>query len=595
MKYELRANQLVGTGGVGAIVDIGDESFVVCDTLTWGQPSTKVSLPRLESRLHRQLRRPPAAQAGSRGHVLLRRFPESLFCNRPKCRRIIIRWNEEKYGNPEGRPKCPYCSAEGSLVPMRFVAACREGHLSDVPWNLWVPHSKPTCRKSPQLRLDVDSSGTGGLESLVIHCLGCSGKRSLASITAKDAMRDVGAKCLGRHPWIYDDTASCSEPLEVLQRGATNLYYPMTASALSIGGETPDIGSELEELQSSADFQLLVKSAAKHMTGGNFVPPFIEEMINDVAAEHNLRPEQVLHALQERDAGSGDEIAEDFTEWSESEVLAEEWAFLSSPAAESYKANDLVCRASDPPRFGGRSPFSRVLLLSRLREVRALLGFRRVEPGAALVMAEAGKSFPNGTRPWVPAVEVFGEGIFIAFDEKWVSKWETALLEHPEERERLLTLETVRQSESYWFLPAVSPRFIALHTFAHALMRQLVFESGYSSSALRERIYAARGAAGVLIYTADGDSEGSLGGLVRQGQRDRLGDTILLALDKAIWCSADPVCSETNGQGLGGFNRAACHACALVPETSCPSANTLLDRGLLLGRHGVPGLLDGLV
>lgn len=84
-----------------------------------------------------------------------------------------------------------------------------------------------------------------------------------------------------------------------------------------------------------------------------------------------------------------------------------------------------------------------------------------------------------------------------------------------------------------------------------------------------------------MIYTADGDSEGSLGGLVRQGRRDRLAQSIAEALDQGRWCSSDPVCTETAGQGLGGFNRAACHACSLVSETSCTVANTLLDRRML--------------
>jgi hypothetical protein len=198
-------------------------------------------------------------------------------------------------------------------------------------------------------------------------------------------------------------------------------------------------------------------------------------------------------------------------------------------------------------------------------------------------------------RPWYPAVEVFGEGLFLSLDEAWVADWERRLQAHPAELDRISVLERTRRDENFWFLPTVTPRMIALHTLSHALMRQLVFESGYSSSALRERIYSGPGMAGILVYTADGDSEGSLGGLVRQGQPNRLGDTIRLSLDKVVWCSADPVCSETAGQGLGGFNRAACHACSLVPETSCTTSNTLLDRGLLLGRENMPGLLSNLL
>src|SRR4051794_36557947 len=95
-KYELRATQLIGTGGVGAIVDIGDESFIVCDTVEWGVPSERIHLDRMEDRLRRQLRRPPVDAPGSRGRVVLHRFPGSLFCNHHSCRRIVTRWSEAK-------------------------------------------------------------------------------------------------------------------------------------------------------------------------------------------------------------------------------------------------------------------------------------------------------------------------------------------------------------------------------------------------------------------------------------------------------------------------------------------------------------------
>lgn len=593
MKYELRANQLIGAGGVGAIVDIGDESFYVTDTTKWGRPSRRIVLPRMESRLRRRLYHPPEDVANSRGAVPLRRFPESLFCNRSQCRRIVVRWDEQKFGNPDGKPRCPYCGHEGSLVPMRFVAACRNGHLSDVPWNKWVSHSQDECRNQPQLKLLVKGGGTGGLESLVVKCLGCENSRDLGGITSPEAMKRVGARCLGRHPGIYDPDARCEEELEVLQRGATNLYYPVAASALALE-QTSEQSEDFNSLLEESDFKMLAQMYSATASSGNFVPPLIENMIAMVAATHGVTEDQVRLLL---DSGSepGPAWEDSAPEWNEAEILAEEWAFLMSAAATNCSREDLVCRESDTPRFKGKSPFDRILLIERLREVRAFLGFRRIDPSGELVSPDVGRTFEQGMRPWYPAVEIYGEGIFLSFDEEWVDDWELRIAKNAAEMARIEELERVRSEANFWFLPSVSPRHIAIHTFAHLLMRQLVFESGYSSSALRERIYAGPGMAGLLIYTADGDSEGSLGGLVRQGQPNRLGDTVLLALDKAQWCSADPVCSETNGQGLGGFNRAACHACSLVPETSCTSANTLLDRGLLLGRDGVPGLLGDLV
>ena len=154
-----------------------------------------------------------------------------------------------------------------------------------------------------------------------------------------------------------------------------------------------------------------------------------------------------------------------------------------------------------------------------------------------------------------------------------------------------------------WLPPDVSPRLVLLHTFAHLLMRQLSFSAGYASSALRERLYAADPAdtaptAGVLIYTAAGDAEGTLGGLARLGEADRLVPALAATLGAARWCSSDPVCREATAQGPDGLSLAACHACALASETSCVLGNVLLDRALVIDddlgflREPLTALLD---
>lgn len=145
-----------------------------------------------------------------------------------------------------------------------------------------------------------------------------------------------------------------------------------------------------------------------------------------------------------------------------------------------------------------------------------------------------------------------------------------------------------------------SPRFVALHTLAHGLVRRLAFDAGYSSSSLRERIYCDIGTgakAGLLIYTSESDSEGSLGGLVRQGESARLLRSLRLTIADLSWCSADPVCSELANQGIDGLNSAACHACCLLSETSCVFNNSLLDRRLVIGSPdgSIQGLLQHLV
>lgn len=236
----------------------------------------------------------------------------------------------------------------------------------------------------------------------------------------------------------------------------------------------------------------------------------------------------------------------------------------------------------------------RIVLADRLREVRALQGFRRVSPGSTFVPADTSRRLR-----WLPAVEVFGEGIFLTLDKGELTAWER----NEQVRDRVAGLrDDLSRSFQADRLAAVtgeelSARFVLLHTFAHLLIRQLSFESGYSTASLRERVYARpeNDQYGVLIYTAAGDAEGTLGGLVQQGEPPRLAETLLRMAEAAAWCSADPLCAEHTGQGFDNLNRAACHACALLPETSCETGNTLLDRALVVGGGQVPGYFEPIV
>jgi hypothetical protein len=153
----------------------------------------------------------------------------------------------------------------------------------------------------------------------------------------------------------------------------------------------------------------------------------------------------------------------------------------------------------------------------------------------------------------------------------------------------------VRLQGVFQVLPPLSPatrawaaKYLLVHSLAHILINQLVFECGYSTASLRERLYVSDDPvapmAGILIYTAAGDAEGTLGGLVQLGRPERLGQIMERALSRATWCSADPVCSENlGGQGSRLVNLAACHACVLLPETSCETINQGLDRAMVIG------------
>jgi hypothetical protein len=188
---------------------------------------------------------------------------------------------------------------------------------------------------------------------------------------------------------------------------------------------------------------------------------------------------------------------------------------------------------------------------------------------------------------WLPGVRVFGEGIFLTLNEQAVKKWldNHDVVHRYDEIVQNLNRIYVRLNRSPRVLP---PRFFLLHTLAHALIRRLSYECGYGSASLRERLYCSEHGShtmsGVLIYTAAGDCEGTMGGLVQQGKPGRFEPLLVGALEDSLWCSSDPLCVESHGQGIDSLNLAACHACCLLPETSCEEGNRFLDRVALVGR-----------
>jgi hypothetical protein len=230
------------------------------------------------------------------------------------------------------------------------------------------------------------------------------------------------------------------------------------------------------------------------------------------------------------------------------------------------------------------------VLVERLREVRALVGFTRVESPYDEAEIDPERLAPLSRTPtnWAPAAEVRGEGIFVELDEarldSWVAEnggWAQRFFDaHKAWRQRR------RISPAAAGFPGI--RYVLLHSLAHALMRELVVECGYSAASVRERIYSRDPdaddgpMAGILISTAASDSQGTLGGLVALGVPEELGRLLGSALRSAELCASDPLCAEheppTDGMTL---HAAACHACLFAPETACERGNRYLDRGTL--------------
>jgi hypothetical protein len=487
---------------------------------------------------------------------------------------------------------------------MRFVMACENGHLDDVPWDRWVHARKNVadegrCEEKWKLRFEAKRGAGGSLASLQIVCTSCNSRRSLAGMMGKDALRQIGVTCRGTQPWERrDKIVECGAVPRVLQRGAGNLYYAQVVSALDIPESGGSAGDQVEsEIRAHPDFADLVVETSS--TSGD-VPTALQKFIaKRIAKSAACEIDTVLKVARAEDP----EKNEDLPAYSEQEVMREEWQSLCKPPTGNDGPKSFTAEIEDirSAKFtlGLDKLIDSVVLMRRLREVRALRGFSRIMPSSTDRMV--GVDLKKG-MDWVPAVEVYGEGIFLRISEKALSAWEKSNRRLFVERYKVLAAR--KEDANLGFVADPDPRFILLHTFAHLLIRQLSFDCGYSASSLRERIYSAQGTgktepmAGILIYTADSDSEGSLGGLVRQGEVDRLIPTIVNAIETASWCSSDPICRELDGQGMAGLNRAACHACVLVSETSCVHSNTLLDRSFLVNEidtSDVNGFFDGVL
>ena len=239
-----------------------------------------------------------------------------------------------------------------------------------------------------------------------------------------------------------------------------------------------------------------------------------------------------------------------------------------------------------------RPYFSRIVRVVRLREVRALKGFTRINPPGDEDSPDIAP-IAVGDPGWLPAIEVRGEGVFLAFNQETLRPWEMQdIVEGRAQRVHrawhIEWQERYGEGDPPW---RITQRYLLAHTFAHALMRQLTLECGYSTAALRERLYVSDGddgMAGLLIYTATSDSDGTLGGLQRQGEAHRIERAVEAAVRSMEWCSSDPLCVEGMIAGSDGLSLAACHACVLAPETACEQYNRFLDRALLVGLPDTP-------
>lgn len=526
------------------------------------------------------------------------RFPQWHYC--PKCGLL-----KKLPLTARGKQHCPGCEAKGKkrgLVQVPFVAMCDHGHLQDFPWTEWV-HKSSTPKCSGKLHL----SATGGatLASQMVRCE-CGAERSLGQVTVAfgngeetelSKNLDSSGKrftCRGQRPWLgTEEGEPCSRPLRGSLRSAANIYFGQVSSALYLPqGEGPvsEIVKDLEQPPLSSLIRLLGKAATPEALRSQHPLLLKDYADNEIAAALEVA-QRDSHPVAPGETQS---------ESVQSDLRWDEYRFLCAGCNdEDLKVTQMGLQLYEPfiKEF-----FSGVSLVTKLRETRVFTGFTRVLPEDGRNREERKtllwRTTPLQDKQWLPAYVVFGEGIFVRFDEVRLNHWAASNKESLDERldPLLERFSKILDKRRLKYRP-IGPGFILLHTFAHLLMNRMTFECGYSSAALRERLYVSdengKSMAGVLIYTAAGDAEGTLGGLVRMGKPGNFEPLIRKAIDNARWCSADPVCMELGrrgGQGPDSCNLAACHNCALVPETACEEFNRFLDRILVVGELTSPDL-----
>lgn len=581
---EVRQSQIITTFGPGSLVDLPKYSVIMAG-LDGIVSDIEVKEPRLLEKVKRiqglahvsELRSPPRQldtfgtdTSGMRSYG----FPYWFITTQ-------IPGKNERYLVPGKKiERRKYKDDDGTLfsvVPVRFLRACRRGHIDDIDWKSFIHHGEKTCGV-PVYRI-TEIGNSGDASDIIVTC-SCGATRHLEE--AKEPGPVGLGHCNGKRPWLgYGAQEDCNEMSRLVIRNASNIYFPQVLGVISIpfkenvtlGDKVIKYLSRLEQVEEEAELKIVIKTQ-----------PDIKEDFRDI----NIS--EIWKCLEEirRNGRNPDNIslkdAEFETLFSSQDEIGQDW-----PAGNFYSK---AIKKEDWGKDSFMSRFSRLVLVHRLREVRALVGFTRIDK---LSLGIDGEFEDNETVhraslsinnvPWVPTVENRGEGIFIGFDIAKVNAWanQPAVIErsqHLVDGMRRLFHEKDREFNLTDFPGVV---YYMLHSFSHMLITAVSLECGYPASSIKERIYCSKQGYGILLYTGSPDAEGTLGGLIEAGRN--IHRYIKIALEMGELCSNDPVCSQhrpddnLDDKYLLG---AACHGCLLIAETSCEMSNNYLDRSLVI-------------
>ncbi len=592
---ELRRSQILTTFGPGAMVDLPSCSVLIGGLDFWKGDKERIYEERLQAWLSERLGVPelklfaPPVDSGeaSAAHTGIDVF---------KFPGWFLGQVDETWRAPDGRiyrtrPLLPwdrlvkenYLTRDRKLkpvVPVRFVQACVRGHISDIDWYGFVRRDYKTERTG-DLWLDEGGAGNDFAEIYVRDERMGNQRRPLSEATIRDG--SVLGWCSGRSLWLGPRVqGKCDKPNRLLTRSASNAYFSQTVSVISLPDNDQALRSAIDRvwedyLQYCENEDELhrerrkekVKAALDGFTDGEVWVEVQRRLDKASPVEKGIRQVEIETLLAQK------------------ETLGED-----KPEGDFYARTHPI---REVPR-AAEGKLDRLVLIHRLREVSAQVGFTRFEAPLPDINGELDLDVElaplSRELTWLPANQNRGEGVFLSFGAGAIQAWQ----KRPEVRARAAQLQAgfeewkrrkgIDGDKKPGF---VGLPYIMLHSLAHLLITALSLDCGYSASSIRERIYQGSSGYGILLYTGTPGSEGSLGGLVEMGKN--IGRHLERALELGRLCSNDPVCAQhdpADPHEERFLHGAACHGCLLIAETSCERRNELLDRALVVPTAATP-------
>lgn len=497
------------------------------------------------------------------------RFPTWEYCSRPWCRVMHPSHPEDMNLGYCISPDCGGSSRKRKGWPTQqvpVVLCCSKGHLDEVDWIDEI-HNGSACAK-PTLKY----SGEKNAEWPTVECKSCGASKTFKGEGNSNWVR----RCTGATPWLENQPpASCDQLMFLTLRTSAQVYFPNVRSSLYMPAPTGLRDEVVRWITDTTEIQTLLRS---NISDGEVAKAYINRastIFSGITLDELTRHINHVRASQ---AG--------VVEWGR----AAEMDALKTPMNREFDRHsppllvveELENDNYDPEILGSRGIFQLGVAVHRLAETRALVGFSRrvsVPQATREGLEQLWGTVPaaqDELRSWVPGYRVYGEGIYLELNATRLASW----------LDRYVKTTSSRDSER----DSMTPSERAAHTFAHLLINAASIECGYPVASIRDRIYEENGTTALLIYTAAGDSVGTMGGLVELSQPGRLELLVNRALSAASWCRLDPICLNPT-EHLLYESSGACHQCCYLPETSCERFNSGLDRALLIGRGNTPGYI----